>query len=585
MANHNDERLAEIAGRYFGLSGADAHELLEALHTRHLRGGEWLMRQGQAADALYFLVRGRLQVWREADDGSVEPSRRLLGEIAPGESVGELGLLTGSPRSASVRAIRDSLLVELDRAAFERFALTHPALVVQLAGSIARRLESATSRAPAVTRQLGTIAIVPLDEGPVVDDFCAQLFAGLAAHGAAAVFHAEPASSHAHWMDEQEQRHRFVLYRADAAATPWTKLCLRQADIILLLADAMQPPTRRPWEQKVLRGDSALVARQVLVLCHPAATSEIRHTREWLEEREPDFHFHVRADRPADIARIVRVLAGEAVGLVLGAGAARGFAEIGVYRALVEAGVPVDWVGGTSIGGIMAAAIAIDRGPDYVTETVRQAFVAGKPFSDFTVPIISLLRGRRMQRLVKAHLDVQIEDLPIPYFCVSSMLDGTRINVHERGPLINAIHATAALPGMLPPAVIDGRLAIDGSVVNGLPVDVMREKLVGKVIAVDLASRRDYLVDYNELPSPWAVLRGRLLPFLQKHRVPGLASTLLKATEIGTMARTRELSQQADLLLQPPVGGFGMTEVRAFDRIVQAGYDHAKARLAETGFK
>jgi NTE family protein len=133
--------------------------------------------------------------------------------------------------------------------------------------------------------------------------------------------------------------------------------------------------------------------------------------------------------------------------------------------------------------------------------------------------------------------------------------------------------------------VVDGRLAIDGSVINSLPVDVMREKLVGKVIAVDLSSRRDYLVDYDELPSPWAVLLGRLLPFAKKRRVPGLASTLLKATEIGTMAKTKELCNQADLLLQPPVGGFSMTEVRAFDQIVQAGYDHTRARLAETGFK
>jgi NTE family protein len=198
---------------------------------------------------------------------------------------------------------------------------------------------------------------------------------------------------------------------------------------------------------------------------------------------------------------------------------------------------------------------------------------------------MSLLRGRRMERLLKAQLDMQIEDLPIPYFCVSSMLDGTRTNVHERGALIDALRASAALPGMLPPVVVDGRLAIDGSVINSLPVDVMKEKLVGKVIAVDLSSRRDYLVDYDELPSPWAVLRGRLLPFARRHRVPGLASTLLKATEIGTMARTKELCKQADLLLQPPVGGFSMTEVKGFDRIVQVGYEHTRERLAETGFR
>jgi predicted acylesterase/phospholipase RssA/CRP-like cAMP-binding protein len=585
VLGQTDERLEDIATRYFGLSGPDGRDLIQAFHTRHLHGGEWLMRQGEPANALYFLVRGRLQVWHEAEGQPAARSLRLLGEIAPGESVGELGLLTGSPRSASVRAIRDSQLVELDRASFERFAISHPALVVRLAGSIARRLEGATTRPAAVTRKLCTIAIVPLDEGSLAEDLCTRILAGLAERGSTVLFRTPPPGASEHWMDEQERRHRFVMYHADAACSEWSKLCVRQADIVVLSGDATKAAAQRPWEHELLKGDSAPVARRVLLLCHPAATTEIRGTREWIVGREPDFHFHVRAARPGDVARIVRVLAGEAVGLVLGAGAARGFAEIGVYRALAEAGIPVDWVGGTSIGSVMAAAIALDRGPEEAAQKVREAFVGGRPFNDFTVPIISLLRGNRMRRLLKAYLDLQIEDLPIPYFCVSSMLDGTRTNVHEGGSLLDAIRASAALPGMLPPVVVDGRLAIDGSVINSLPVDVMREKLVGKVIAVDLSSRRDYLVDYDELPSPWAVLLGRLLPFAKKRRVPGLASTLLKATEIGTMAKTKELCNQADLLLQPPVGGFSMTEVRAFDQIVQAGYDHTRARLAETGFK
>lgn len=585
MNETGDEQYRDIAARYFGLDGKDARDLLRALEVRQLPGGQWLMRQGERADALYFLVRGRLQVWREEQENPGTPVRRLLGEVAPGDSVGELGLLTGSPRSASVRAIRDSVVLELGRAAFDRFAASHPTLVVELAGTIARRLEGATSQAPAATRRLGTIAIVPLDESPSIDALCDRLLADLSGRGTGTVSRCERTNDDEQRMDEEERGNRFVLYRGDAAATAWTKRCLRQADIVLLVADAAKAPAPRPWERELFGGESAPVARQVLVLCHPASTTEITGTGKWLEGREVDFHFHVRAERTDDVSRIARVLAGEAIGLVLGAGAARGFAEIGAYRALVEAGIPIDWVGGTSIGGIMAAAIASDRGPDYVTETVREAFVRGKPFSDFTFPVISLLRGRRMRRLVKAHLDVQIEDLPIPYFCVSSMLDGTRANVHERGPLLAAIHATAALPGMLPPAVIDGRLAIDGSVINSLPIDVMREKLVGKVIAVDLSSRRDYLVDYDELPSPWAVLLGRLVPFAPKYRVPGLASTMLKATEIGTFAKTKDLCRQADLLLQPPVSGFGMTEIRAFDRIVQTGYDHTRARLAETGFK
>ena len=194
---------------------------------------------------------------------------------------------------------------------------------------------------------------------------------------------------------------------------------------------------------------------------------------------------------------------------------------------------------------------------------------------------MSVLRGKRMRRLTRMHLDGNIEDFPIPYFCVSSMLDQGTIHVHERGPIWNAVHATAAMPGLLPPVVVDGRLAVDGGVLNNLPVDIMRQKPVGYVIAVDVSSKRTYQVEYDELPSPWAVLRGRLVPFTRKYRVPGLVSVLMKSTEIGTLANVRAQGDKADLLLRPPVSKFSLTDVRNYDSIVTAGYDHTRKKLQD----
>ena len=136
------------------------------------------------------------------------------------------------------------------------------------------------------------------------------------------------------------------------------------------------------------------------------------------------------------------------------------------------------------------------------------------------------------------------------------------------------------MPGIFPPAIVDQRLTIDGAVLNNMPVDIMKNQLVGKVIAVDLSSRKTYTVKYDSLPSPWAVLRGRMLPFARKHRVPSLMTTILKATEIGMLERMRELGEQADLLLHPPVRKFGMTDIKSFDKIMEAGYEHAMGELA-----
>jgi predicted acylesterase/phospholipase RssA len=312
----------------------------------------------------------------------------------------------------------------------------------------------------------------------------------------------------------------------------------------------------------------------MLVLLHPAGRP-IRNTAAWLADRSLDYHVHVREDRPDDVGRVARIVNGHALGVVLAGGAARGFAHLGVFRALRELDVPVDWIGGTSIGGIIGAALATHWDVDEAIERARICFVNGKPFSDYTLPVISLIKGRRMDRLLREHLDFEIEDLPTPFFCLSAHLDTGTITVHERGNVAEAVRAGASIPGIIPPAVVDRRLAVDGAVVNNLPVDIMQRKPVGTIVAVDLGADKQYEVDYGNTPSAWAVLRGRYLPFARRYKVPAFSTVMLKATELGTLERVRELGRQADLLLKPPVRQFGMTEVRAFDRIVEAGYAHA----------
>lgn len=598
MQDRAHDQVLETIERYFGIRDDDAEALLGELDSVDVVGGDWLFKQGEAADALYFLVRGRLQVWVEPEARGSESAPRLLGEITPGESVGEIGLLTGGVRTAGIRAIRDSQLLRLDRQAFEHFAVRHPNLVMQLAGGVARRLTERTRPGSSASRNLSTVALVPLGNSQWLPGFCDRLTdelrkrvstlclsaADLGKHGAPVDALSPddeiPGSLH-RWLDARENDHRLLIYVADEGDTPWSRLCIRQADMILLLADAGGDPTPGQWETQLLNSDGATTARRALILRHPDRDSPISGTIKWLEGRDIEFHLHLRGDSDAEISRIVRMLMGDSVGLVLGGGAARGFAEVGAYRAMHEAGVPIDWVGGTSIGGIIGAAIALDRGPDYVTENSRKAFVEGKPFGDFTLPVLSLIRGRRMEKLTRHHLPGNIEDLPIPFFCISALLDNGEMRIHERGSIWRALRATAALPGMLPPAVMEQRLVVDGSAVNNLPIDIMREKPVGRVVAVDVTTRRTYSVDYEEMPSPWSVIAGRLIPWRQRYRVPGVISVLMKSAEIGTAARVREMGRNADLLIRPPVSKFGLTDVRSFDRIVETGYDHAREQIAK----
>lgn len=590
-----ERRVRATLERYFGIPVDADHPLLEQVGMLHLKGGDWLMRQGDEGDALYFLVRGRLQAWAADADGRDRGT--FLNEIVAGDSVGELSLLTGAPRAVGVQAIRDSLLVSIDRKNFETLITQFPSLGLKLAANVANLLQNRHARAAATTRNLQAITILNLDDEARAFGLCHRLAETMSGPGQTLLLSPERLSelgapvtqvsgneevpaALVDWFHEKEDEHRYVLFQCHADNPAWTRFALRQSDMVLLVADASGNPKVRRWEAEVLGDSGAAIARRLLVLLQKG-DGPYHSTPDWLDERELDFHVHVRRDRTEDSDRVTRIVTGKALGLVLAGGAARGFAHLGVYRAMEELGLPVDWIGGTSIGGIMGAALAGHWDTDDAIRITRECFVGGKPFSDYTLPVISLIRGRRMARLIREHYDFPIEGLQTPFFCLSCHLDTGEVKVHERGNLGDAVRAGASIPGIIPPAVVDRRLTVDGAVINNLPVDIMQRKPVGNIVAVDLSSHERVEVDYSETPSAWAVLRGRYLPFSRKYRVPGFSTVMLKATELGTLGRVRELGRQADLLLQPQVRHFGMTEVKSFDAIVQAGYEHAMAELPE----
>ena len=593
-----DETGRQTLKEYLGIDFFAHPELIDSVHVVELGGGEWLFHQGEPGDALYLLVRGRLQVWREHDDG--RPAERI-GEVSRGESVGEVGLLTGEARSASVRASRDSILLLVDQEAFELLASHYPSLMMKLTASVARRLHQATTSKSSAIDAPRTLALLPLEDSPRVRSYCDRLAADLcvasaglevrqerlAALGAPEVDSledGEPSAALKHWCSALEDEHERLIFLASAKDDAWTRFAMRQADLVVLVGDGPTDPDMRGWEATVTQwARRSVEVRHALVLCQPGGGVAISNTAAWLSARKVAFHLHVRDDRPDDHERVVRILSGRATGLVLGGGAARGFAHVGVYRAMIESGVPVDWVGGASMGGIMAAVVASDWGPEEATCRTREAFVEVNPFRDYTLPMVSILRGQKMVRLCQQYFPSDLEDLPIPCFCVSTDAGSGQLNVHEHGPAWAAVSASAALPGIMPPMVHRGSLAMDGGILNNLPVDIMQQKPVRWTVAVSVQRLGKPLrVDYPEVPSPWKLLRQQVLPSVfgrQPARVPGIATSILKSMELGSMTRRQALESMADLLLRPPVQEFSILKVTGFDRMVEIGYQHGLERL------
>jgi NTE family protein len=546
-------------------SGLPKHVVDEAvaeLEWLSLPGGGLLFEAGSPADAVYFVVSGCLGVYG--------PGGEMVSRIAAGETVGEMGLIVSRPRRATVRALRDSELAMLSAGTFERVLLGHPQAILRLARLTVLRIDERDADRQRVMAPR-TLALVPLDGSVDLPLQAGRLVDALSRFGRVDLVGRERAGSHSpQWFHERESRNDFVVYAADSADTPWTRLCLRQADVVLAAARAAgeaQGWAGAHWLDGGMR-------RAELLLLHEGAFANGAATR-WRAALPGMPHHHVRG--PEDYGRLVRMLTGRAVGLVLSGGGARGFAHLGVVRALREHGVPIDIVGGSSMGAILAAGVASDWDDAELRLRFKRSFVDTNPLSDFTLPLVSLVSGRKVGKLLRQELgDIDITDLPLPYFCVSSNLTTGRIAVHQDGPLWRWLRASVAIPGVLPPVFQGGEVFVDGGAMNNLPVDVMRARGRGPVIGVDCGTDRAFTVDpeATEAPSVWSLF-GRQGP----RRRPNILQILWRAGMVNSTTATLERRLQSDLLITPALESVELLDWQGFERAVEIGYRDACERL------
>jgi NTE family protein len=529
----------------------------------------------------------------------------MVREMGRGEIIGELSLYTGEPRSATVIAVRDTVLARLDQAQFQELLALDPRVSMLFTSRVIQRLRTEHLRRPWPAPV--TVALLPVTAEPDAAQFARELAAQLAAHGRVAVLDSsapqitaaaagttpqdarEADARVALAIDAVEAGHDFVLLVADAGPSDWTRSCVHHADEILLLADATATPAVSALERsELLDGGARLEAAQILVLLHPAGARVARGARAWRERRPVAGHVNLRRGHAPDLARLARIVARKAVGLVLAGGGARGFAHLGIWRKLREAGVELDFVGGTSIGALMAVPIAADLPIDEALPIARRAF-ANNPSSDYNLlPLVSLIKGGRMKRAMRGALaeiaggEVDIEEMWKSYFCVASNYSQAREQVIGGGGLERAMRATAAIPGAFPPVVMDGDLLCDGGTFNNLPVDAMRQvRGVGCVIGVDLGVHSARRLEFEDVPGSWELLLDRLRPRAKRrYRLPSLVSYLLNVTILYSVSRRDEVRRASDVYFNPPLYKVGLLDWSRFEAIVGQGEAHAVEVLA-----
>ncbi len=534
-----------------------------------LTGGEILFAEGAPADTLYLLRSGRLGVFRR--DAHQDRPPEFVGVIRPGEPAGEMAMMAGTEHTADVVALRDCEVLALPRDAFFEAARKEPDLMVELSRLMIKRARDRRSGGgePSV---FGFVSARPRP----IRAFVERIAAAIQADGfTCQVIDHSALTSAADWFSRVEDTHDYVLYVAELDEPAWASLCARQVDRVFVVGNGLLAPPNRPMPHA---GVLDAQRRTDLILMRDPRMKRPANTAAWIDAIQPGRWFQAVEGAADDAERMARVLTGSAVGVVFSGGGARAYAHIGALRALHEARVPIDFVGGASMGAVIAAGPALGWTQEELEARIHRAFVVKNPLSDITFPMLAMTRaGKVDQLLIDAYGDMDLADTVRPFFAVSTNLTSGKIEVHRRGMMRKAMRASIAIPGLLPPIVIDGQVLVDGAVLNNLPTAVMRQMNGGPIIGVDMSQARG--VDPKTIlhpPSVW-----RFLATGAWRRGPPIVSILMRSATLTTDAELEVSRGATDVLVQPKPEGTEIRDWKSYEPTVLVGYHATQEALAK----
>lgn len=534
-----------------------------------LPGGATLFEPGEAADQLYFLKTGRLGAFRR-EEGQ---ESQFLGVIRPGEPAGEMALVGGTAHSASMVALRDSEVLALPQEDFFEAAEEDPTVMLELSRLMIRRARQA--RTQAAIGEPSVFGFIAVEPGAAIRPVIERLARCVENLGySVTVEGGESLLAPTEWFSNVEREHDFVLYVAEADEAAWKHVVGRQVDHLFRVGRGDRtPPAEIP---RYASGPLQAQKLVDLILLQSASLDRPQGSAAWMAATQTARLFHLRENGVADMERLARVLTGRSVGLVLSGGGARAYAHIGAIQAMRERGVPIDFVGGASMGAMIAAGIAMGWDDGELEARIRKAFVDTSPLDDIAFPLIAMTRGEKVNARLEEHFGtVDISDLWLPFFCVSSNLTTGSHQLHRTGDLQKALRASISLPGVLPPATENGQVLVDGAVMKNFPADVMRSFQLGPIVGVDVTRGRSITSDdVYRPPSIWSWIASG-----EWRRGPPIVALLMRAATVTTGRDLAAAREATDVLITPKLEGVDIRDWRAFEPSVKAGHMAASQAL------
>lgn len=547
--------------------------LLEGAEWVAFERGEVVMDSESASVAVYFLRNGSLTAW----PAWTPEAQGIMTRVAPGDLIGALGALAGAAAPLRVVATRDSIALRVPESTFVRFLeASHRGLlgVIRHLNRWVLRLAHG-ARPEARKPECSVIAFVALSEGLALESLVREIATYLGRQSLALETitpHNRPAGSET--LTAMEAVSDVLLLVTSPTDPAWTAMAIANCDRVVLLQAAHGRELPEPDITALCGRGHRPTVDLVLVQPHDAA-GVVMPTR-WAGREDIAAHLHIREGDADDLRFLARFVVGRAVGMVFAGGGARGFAHLGVVKAFQEAGIPIDMTGGTSMGAIIGAGVACRWSTEDFLERLHQLFAMSSPMRDYTLPLVSVVRGRLVaSRLKSAFGDVEIERMWRPFFCVSSDLTLGRSHVHRAGPLWRALRATSALPGILPPVIAEGHVLVDGAITNNFPVDVMREMARGCVIGSNVHVDTKFVssMENIESMSTWRLMRD------MRQGPVNIFSVMSRTATISSMHQTHYSRGMADYLVESLSDDVSLLDWKSLHRVVERAYQATATQL------
>lgn len=526
---------------FAGLSDDALHAIQERLVLKRYRKGEVVFSEGMVGDSMYLVESGQVAVISEGAPGAPET---IIAYHGPGSFFGEMALLLGERRSATIRVTIDAELWQLHKSDLDALLRAHPSIGVIMSRELSRRL-SRTIHQPAEEQVVNLIAVLGRQGVALVE--------ALAALTGERLLILDLGGVQGNYIPARET----ISYKCFPIGAGPEQLAETLSEEVGVYDRVVMTIAR----QETASARKAAELAEIVV--------EIGgRTTPWVKRFARENYVYI-ANEPALIQATARRIARRRVGLALSAGNARGIAHIGVLKVLEEAGIPIDIIAGTSagalFGGLYCAGRTVEEIADFARRLPKATSLLGGLYDIPLVPKSGFIRGHKTVRYLQSFFeDKTFDQLRIPLRAVAAdVITGEEV-ILKTGSVAEAVRASFSIPGIFEPALIDGRRLIDGGAVNPVPVSV----LVGEA---------DILIGCSVIPSLTDRIHRREM--LESGRMPNMLGIFLGTMEIMEAGLIESHMGSVDILIQPDVTRYGTLEYDRADELIAAGEEAARRML------